>query len=225
MDVRVDHCVLDPAYYPRVNTKPDWQTVAKYAAAMKNGSEFPPIEIVKGDDGKYIALCGITRLAAARQNKYETIAAVLLKGLRKSEWFFYAAKDNAKHGRNASMQDRCLIADRLQREGRDAKMIAECIQVAAEKIGEWAQRVRQGDNGETVVAKAATLPAMETRNERVALQYSGPLANASVRRTLDEMLGLLNGKLVNVEEPAIRERAEKIREHLDGLLKRKAAKA
>lgn len=219
MTVNVADCVLDGDYYPRCNNAADWQTACKYAAAMKGGAKFPPIEVVKGTDGKWLVLCGWNRTKAARHAKLTSLPAVLLKGLPEKDWFYHAVLDNAKHGRTATSQDRCMIAERLKREGRSTKLICQCIQVLADELPKWIARVRTDKDGNTVVAKAAVVPALETRHEAAALRYSGPLANANVRRTLDEMLGLLNGKLIDVNEPAIRNRAENIHEHLGGLLK------
>lgn len=219
MKVDVKDCVLDGDYYPRHGNKTHWPTIAKYKAAMENKEEFPPIEVVKGTDGKWIVLCGWHRTLAARAAKLTSLSAVNLKGLHKREWFYHAALDNAKHGRAVSSQDRCMIAERLKREGRSAKLICQCIQVLAYELPKWIDRVRTNEDGEIVVAKMATLPALGTLNEGRALAYQGVLATPGTRQTLDQMLGLLNCGLIDVNEPSIRDRAVKIHEKLGNLLK------
>jgi hypothetical protein len=50
-------------------------TVERYAAWMRRGDEFPPIEVVAVRDGTFVPLDGYHRIAAARLNGSATIEA------------------------------------------------------------------------------------------------------------------------------------------------------
>jgi hypothetical protein len=50
-------------------TEPDGQRVAQYAADMRRGDKFPPIDLLATEDGTFYIVDGHHRVAAARLNE------------------------------------------------------------------------------------------------------------------------------------------------------------
>ena len=212
--IPVSDIVLDREFYPRVND--DWQTVAKYVDAYRADAKFPPIVVVwDRERKKYIVLDGWHRIQAVQRLKRETILADVRKGLLRKKWLPLALEMNIKNGRCLTTQDRTMIANRLMKAGYDLKGAAKLVCTTTETLNRWLIS-RVTDDG--TIIKSAVLPAAGTANQSNAIKHSGSIANANVRRTLDEMLAILRGNLIDVSVEAQKERAIEIHESLGELL-------
>lgn len=217
-DVALADVVLNPDYYPRVNH--DWPTVCRYQEAMWLKEPFPPIHLVPIDGGQYMLLDGWHRVLAARRLKWVSFKAVVYKGLAKNKWLATAVKLNIANSRQLTAQDRAMVASRLKAAGYDITAIAKLVNMTAARVTEWlATRTAVDENGVVRPIKAALRPLVGTRGERGALKHGGPIANANVRRTLDEMLALLRAGVVNVHDDIVREKLVEIEAALIKLLK------
>jgi hypothetical protein len=217
-DVRLADVVLDPKYYPRVNH--DWSTVCRYQEAMLVGEKFPAVHLVPIGDGKYMLLDGWHRVLAARHLKWVSFKAIVYKGLPEKKWLAVAVKLNIANSRQLTAQDRAMVASRLKAAGYDIAAIAKLVNMAAATVTEWIiTRTAVDENGVVCPVKAALRSLVGTEGEGGALEHGGPIANANVRRTLDEMLALLKAKAVNVHDKVIRGKVVEIRAELVKLLK------
>ena len=82
----------------------DDDTVAEYAAAMKEGAPFPPA-IVFRDGSQYLLADGFHRVAAAVRNGFKDFAFEVRIG-SKSETLKYALSANAQHGLKRTNADK-----------------------------------------------------------------------------------------------------------------------
>lgn len=219
--VKLEDVHIDPDIYPRLLGIADWPTVAKYTAAMRNGDQFPPIHVSKDPKGGWISLDGWHRVRAAKGAGKKEFNAIVYSDLPRKKWRYLAAQLNSKHGRILSVQERRMLNCRLQQDGIPIKEIAKVLAASVADLKTWSAMISRDKDGNPIVPKSAVIPAMGTINEKDALANSGPIANANVRRTLDEMLGLLRGHLVDPTDPAIRDRVVDIHRMLGELLKKK----
>jgi len=212
----IENLILETEYYPRIHR--DWQTEARYADAMRNGDVFPPVAVVPDGHGQYVVLDGFHRVAAAQRAGKTSILAAVYRNLPRKQWFVLAVALNKAHGRCLTTQDRAMIANRLQRLGYSVDEMARLISVTADKFTEFVAS-RTSADGEAV--KGPVREQLGTRNEARAVAHSGTFAAADVRRILDQTVGALRGKIVDVSVPDIRERAEFIHDALGKLLRKK----
>lgn len=216
--IPVERLVFDREFYVRLGGT-NWQTVAKYADAMRMDREFPPIYVVPTPDG-YFVLDGWHRAEAASKIGRKTIKAIvdgaLSKKRREREWLAKAARLNSEHGRALSPQDRTALALRLQKAGLGKRAIAETLATPQKTLERWLLGRVTGGNGKVV--KAAMSPLIGTRDEALAVAHGGAIANANANRTLDEMLAILRAKLVDVADPMVAKKATEIHERLGKLL-------
>lgn len=114
-----------------------------------------------------------------------------------------------------------MVASRLKDAGYDIAAIANLIAATSETIGKWLTgSIVEDDAGDKHAIKSAMQPLIGTANEEAAFKHDGPIANADVRRTLDELTALLRAKVVDVSIPAIWDKAVEIHNRLGRLLKK-----
>jgi hypothetical protein len=92
--VLIADIVQDPLF--QVREKLDLGTVNKYANAMKSGSEFPPVEVMRVN-GVPMQVDGWHRMAAARKAGFAEILANVTEGTE-DDLRWEAAKANLAHG-------------------------------------------------------------------------------------------------------------------------------
>ncbi len=219
--VKLEDVHIDPEIYPRLLGVADWPTVIKYTAAMRNGDIFPPIHVIKDPKGGWISLDGWHRVRAALGAGKEEFNAIVYTDLPRKKWRFIAAGLNSKHGRILSVQERRMLVFRLKQDGIPMKEIGKVVAASIDDMKTWLAMISRDKDSNPIAPKSAVIPAMGTINEKAALANSGPIANANVRRTLDEMIGLLRGHLVDPTDPAIRDRVLDIHRMLGEALKKK----
>lgn len=91
----------------RIGDVIDKATVERYAQAMLNGDEFPPIVVWRGPENKYVVIDGNHRLQAAIVAKNDAIAAFLLgDGVKPQVITAMTFEANVRHGKQVSEAER-----------------------------------------------------------------------------------------------------------------------
>jgi hypothetical protein len=83
----------------------DLDVVGEYRERMKAGDEFPPLEVMRDDDGTIRLVGGWHRLEAARWNKLESVRCEIRKGDRRAA-LLASAGTNATHGLRRSAEEK-----------------------------------------------------------------------------------------------------------------------
>jgi uncharacterized ParB-like nuclease family protein len=122
------------------------ETLEHYIALMKDGVEFPPLDVVF-DGKKYFLWDGFHRLFAAREAGKKTFACEITKGSqRDAVWLSFAA--NKQHGKP---RDRHVAREILEKILGDAEWrekthdeIAAHIGVSRQRVGEIIRDIKKG---------------------------------------------------------------------------------
>ena len=139
----------------------DIATVNEYAEAMREGAEFPPVELF-GTDAKCWIGDGWHRVMAARSIGLKEIAATLLPGSRLDALKF-ALSANAFHGRRRTTPDKqCGVAIALREFGKlsDVELGRMCA-VTDKMVAAMRHRLEG----------ASEIPRLDTRLGRDGKQY------------------------------------------------------
>lgn len=107
--VELEKIELDPTAQPRVNI--NMEIVDEYAAEMKAGADFPPVEVVwNSETDKYWLWDGFHRVMAARQVGQLWLMANVATGSREdAQWKAYSA--NAAHGLRRTNADKRRVVE------------------------------------------------------------------------------------------------------------------
>ena len=107
--IELEKIELDPTAQPRVNI--NMEVVDEYAAEMKAGADFPPIEVVwNSETDKYWLWDGFHRVMAARQIGQLWLMANVATGSREdAQWKAYGA--NAAHGLRRTNADKRRVVE------------------------------------------------------------------------------------------------------------------
>lgn len=216
--IPIDLIKFDPAIYPRANYGDGafWQTVQRYLEAYQSGSTFPPLHVAKRGD-MYPILDGYNRYQMYKKAGVEEVECIV-HDEPEDQWLLIATRLNAQHGKQLTSQDRTMIANRLRAMGISIMDAAKLLHMKIETLTTWLDnRVAQID-GTDVVAKSAVKHLVGTVHQS-AIADQGPIANASIFRTLDEFEGLLRCRAIDVTRPEIRARAARICEQLSQMLR------
>lgn len=111
--------------------------VSRYAEAMRNGDEFPPVVV----DQKNRLICGHTRYYAYKRAFKDP--ELMVKAERKTfkteaDALMFAASDNARHGLPLDTWDKKNITIKLLSMKRTPEEIAKLFGVSANRIEDWA---------------------------------------------------------------------------------------
>lgn len=107
--LKLSGIILDKAIQPRSHIHD--AVVAKYAEAMRQGNQFPPI-IIYYDEGKYWLADGFHRFLAKQANDEQTIIAEVRTGSRREAKLF-AVGANLDFGFQRSNTDKRRAVERL----------------------------------------------------------------------------------------------------------------
>lgn len=112
------------------------RTVRDYAAAMRAGTEFPPIVVFLDEDGTYWLADGFHRTAGAELAGWTEIAADVRRGSR-HEALLHAASANAVHGVRRTSKDKRRAIELVLREFPQAtdRWVAERCGVDHKTVG------------------------------------------------------------------------------------------
>lgn len=103
---------LDDDLQPRIKINPS--TVSDYARAMRQGDEFPPIEVYLVD-GDYLLIDGYHRFHAAKKEKWTKISCNVHTGTKR-EAILHSAGMNATHGDRRTRQDMHYSVERVLKD-------------------------------------------------------------------------------------------------------------
>lgn len=136
--VQLDDVVLDEALYPRARR--DEATVSRYAGAMAEGADFPPIVL---ETGTGRLLDGWHRVDAARACGRDSFAADQHTVPEGMDARLYAASLSAKHGLPVADADLQEIARELYRadESLNVTEVARQLGRARRTVQGWVQEI------------------------------------------------------------------------------------
>ena len=111
--------------------------VSRYAEAMRNGDEFPPVVV----DQKNRLICGHTRYYAYKRAFKDP--ELMVKAERKTfkteaDALMFAASDNARHGLPLDTWDKKKVSQKLIEWGRHPEEISKIFGVSVNRVEEWA---------------------------------------------------------------------------------------
>lgn len=137
--IRRDH----DGHKSQIREQMDQDTVASYAVEIKRGAEFPPIELIEDDKGKYFIVDGWHRTHAHVEAKKTQINAVIhppLEGNTPLESAIrMALESNLKHGLRLAPEDernKAKVALLLpQMKSSSNRGIAKLIKVSHQTVG------------------------------------------------------------------------------------------
>ena len=123
--------------YPR--EKPNSSTIGQYVDALRDGAEFPPIDLDK--DG-LVLLDGYHRWRAHQEIGIDTIEARIidLEGVPR---LLYAAGLNSIHGDRLSMGEKRQVARQMAEAGVKQAEIREWLRVSIGTVSEWVRDITQ----------------------------------------------------------------------------------
>lgn len=134
VEIHINKIEIVCKYYPRV--EPDESRIKEFTEAMEYGEHFPPIKVVKVNDG-YILLDGLHRLKARLLRGEEKIEADILS-IAEEYWLLAAARFNSKSSKPLTSGElKEVIITTWQSGLRDTKKIGEemgCTPRYVEKI-------------------------------------------------------------------------------------------
>lgn len=200
--IRLGDIIVDPTYQVRKRTS--GHKVKEYAAAMRNGDEFPPITV---ESGTMKVVDGFTRFEAY-QREYgpdHKIPASVESFDKPGDRIAYAAKRNMQNGYSLDQWERENVVATLRAYGYKAADIAPVVNWTVERVDSYVGViVSTGKRKKTV--KRDTPDQENVTNNTVV--FNGP--KGQEQAALKGGLGHLRGKTVP------RQVAENIRDHYTG---------
>ena len=184
----VDKIKLDPKLQPRNELNAD--AIQQYADDMRNGDQFPPVEIKKVN-GKYLLTSGWHRTLAAQRAKLTTISAIITEGTW-DDAVWEACAANVEHDKsgsrrtNADKQKAVKMALQLERFHNgmmNYTKIADHIGVDRTMVSRWYNKLYGSElnhnTGNARIASKFTNDPSPGCAERLSI--TGPRSNATAR--------------------------------------------
>jgi hypothetical protein len=194
MKLQIERIVTDE----ELRVRPyDWQTAYRYAEAMRMGEVFPPIVVGK-KDGFYVLLDGWHRLDAAKRIGRTHISA-LLSRVKPKDFYYEAARLNAKNGRPLTMQERLTVASRLRSEGYSMQAVSRAVLIPVETVTRLLADRAVLDPVDRAVRFIAKAPVAHHRKPDQEEQQAR-LAAQSQAHLLGQVLDLLRGGFVDLDD-------------------------
>src|SRR5690625_1157178 len=100
--IKLSRIKIDGGTQPRVET--DQQLVDEYSEAMKNGDEFPPVDVYK-DENRYWLADGFHRFYASKDVGFLDITAIVHDG-GKRDAILHSVGANGNHGKRRTNDDK-----------------------------------------------------------------------------------------------------------------------
>lgn len=159
--------ITDPRLQPRVAMHEN--LIAEYAERMREGAQFPAVDVVRDDEGFYWLAAGWHRYYAAERAGFDEIAANVHDGTLEDA-ILIAAPSNGKHGKPMSNDDKkravrmILEHPRAIREAWSDQRIADAAGVSRATVHNYrsdmerkglrpVMDVRQGGDGKLYAIK------------------------------------------------------------------------
>lgn len=210
--ISVGKLIFDRDCYPREPGHTEWQDVERYKDAIEAGATLPPIVAVsakackKYPNGGYVVIDGWHRGQAHIRLKRDLIEAEILR-IPESKWLIEAVRRNAGHGRPLTSADRAMVTYRLKLIGMSIVEISKITSTTVDALKKMESRVVENGNGNPHVLKAALASQAGTRYQKDAIKHGRAVANANVRRILDEFLATLRAHAI---DPAIEDHRSRL---------------
>jgi hypothetical protein len=177
----------DPSTQHRARIDP--QVVAKYAALMKDGVEFPPIK-VWWDGEQYWLTDGFHRIAAAERAKLLELACeVSLGSLEDARWDSYSV--NGTHGSPRTAQEtKRIISLALKHSNAgflSSTEIAKHLHISEATVRRWRRKLANLDTKDKIryVTRGGTTYPMSIANLGKRRKVSQPKSLSMLRHELD----------------------------------------
>lgn len=211
--VPIQSIVVDKDLYPRQNVY--WGQYYKYAEEIKSGAKFPLICLAFLNK-KYVLVDGRHRIEALKILKKESIEAEIYTGWNEKKIFEESIRRNIAHGLNLSPFEKRSIALKLKQWKYPLSKISSIIQVPMDKVDSFiAQRLINSLTGETikeVIIKSGIkhLAGQSFDNKELAniQDTQSELHSRTQIQVLDELIDILEGGLINVDNEKIIEKLE-----------------
>jgi len=196
-------------------------------------SAFPPIHVVrvlKKGPYRYMLIDGLHRVRAFHAAKIAEICAVV-EHLPESKWFARSVELNVASKRGFDTGDKAYIAKRLETEGWEFKAIADLLEMRLESLEKIyvsrchklrvtkivkkgpehrGKRKIDGDYYGFLKAPYAVAGLSGTSKATQALAVQGPVTSKDVMHILDSFLGLLEVGSLDMSDPNVQSRIERI---------------
>ena len=212
--IKINSIHFNEEKYPRMGWS--WNISWGYAKAMKAGANFPPIEVAK-IRGKFHLLDGRHRIESFKMNGEEYISAVIYHNFKNlDEVFIEAVKKNMTHGRPLTPADKAKIILKLKDLKYSTKDICNLVRVPITDLKSFvAKKITYSTSGKEIVIKKPvghlSGEVVPDFLEDIQKGFSGQ-TQISV---LDEMINLLEGDLIDVNNKRILRRLTKIKRLID----------
>lgn len=128
IDIMLDSLVLDPVMQPRIGI--DDEVVEEYAQAMRDGDQFPPLQVYEVDDECFV-VDGWHRVYAADRAGLTDLPARVTVATDKRDAILASAGANTRHGLNRTNDDkrkaiRTVLLDEEARQWSDREIARWC---------------------------------------------------------------------------------------------------
>lgn len=223
-DIEIDKIVFDEDLYPRQNFS--WRISYAYSQSMKAGAEFPLITLAVLDR-KLVLVDGKHRLEANKLLKNKIVKAEVYTGWDRKKIFEESVKRNISHGRSLSPFDKRRIALKLRNMNIDKKDISRIIQVPFEKLDFFVeQRLVNTLTGQVIVKTGLKHLAKPKEDFVEGESEEEPLSRETIETTqeylyitsqvtlLSNLISLLEGNLLDLENKKIQELLNRVKELL-----------
>lgn len=161
MKIRVDKIILDQRAQPRSEIHSE--TVQEYADDMRNGIQFPPVDVFS-EDGVYYLGDGWHRVLAAKIANCQEIEAIVKEGGLRAA-ILHSAGANANHGMRRTNEDKRRAALALLNDDEWGKWsdvaIAKQCGVSSMFVGNMRRTIIKPFNDSRVVERNGTIYKMD----------------------------------------------------------------
>jgi hypothetical protein len=200
-----------------VRSQVNWLTVNRYMDAYRKGADMPPITVNK-INGRHELVDGRHRLAALSGIGAQKVGAVIIE-VNAKEAFQMQVEANARHGRPLAPSEQLRAAFiGTEKYKLSWTKIADLLNCDRNNLLARADRqgVKENDHM-TGVAKAPIASAVNRRNIKEAMDAQKPLCVANPRVAADQWIAVLKAGVVDVYDPVMSGKIQKIRELMDKL--------
>lgn len=221
--LKIEEIKIDEKLYPRI--KYSWQTAYDYAESMKSGARFPPVTVALCK-GNYYLVDGRHRIEAYKTNKKKEVYAEILGNKTEKEIYLEAVKRNIAHGRQFSIQERVGVIKRLKDMHYDLGKIAEIVNIPLDKVKQFlVTKITNNISGEPIILKAPLehFAGVTVQDNFDSIQNK--MIGHSQVELLDELISLLENKLIDTTDMQVLKKLEKLAILLQSLLPQKSKKS